>query len=107
MSLVKADIRLSSYDLQSLLQCCDKVEKVGLTEIGEDGELTGPIPLPNQIRRWCILKSPHVYKKSREHFSLTDHKRLYRVMINPNHVDRFGSELNKIKIPPGVHFEIL
>jgi ribosomal protein S10 len=45
MSLVKADIRLSSYDLQSLLQCCDKVEKVGLTEIGEDGELTGPIPL--------------------------------------------------------------
>ena len=35
------------------------------------GSIKGPIPLPKRTRRYCVLKSPHVNKKSREHFEAT------------------------------------
>ena len=33
-----------------------------------DAKVAGPIPLPTKRRVYCVLRSPHVDKKSREHF---------------------------------------
>jgi hypothetical protein len=41
------------------------------------------IPLPSDIRSWCLLKSPHVDKKSREHFSIKTYTRLF-ILGTPN-----------------------
>ena len=30
--------------------------------------VSGPVPLPTSINRFCVIRSPHVHKKSREHF---------------------------------------
>ena len=45
--------------------------------------VAGPIPLPTSIRRFCVIRSPHVDKKSREHFELRVHKRIIDI-LNPS-----------------------
>jgi len=42
-------------------------------------ETIGPIPLPTKLRRYCILTSPHVNKKARDHFEIRTHKRIIDV----------------------------
>ena len=42
-------------------------------------DVTGPVPLPTKRRIYCVLRSPHVNKDSREHFEIRTHKRLIDV----------------------------
>mgnify|MGYP001324198610 FL=1 len=97
-------LKLFSYDSELLAAAAEKVIAVGLTELSVDSVISGPISLPNIIRRWCLLKSPHVYKDSREHFSLTQHRRLFELIIEPDSTDTFGSVLSKFDLPHGVRF---
>ena len=65
--------------------------------------MKGPLPLPTKTRRWCLLKSPHVYKKSREHFEMRIHKRLIDIVEpTPKTVD----SLMRLDLPAGVEVEI-
>ncbi len=40
----------------------------------------GPIPLPTVINRYCVLRSPHIDKKSREQFEIRTHKRIIDIV---------------------------
>jgi small subunit ribosomal protein S10 len=63
----------------------------------------GPIPLPTQIHRYCVIRSPHVFKKSREHFEMRIHKRLIDIIDpTPKTVD----SLMRLDLPAGVEVEI-
>ena len=42
--------------------------------------MAGPVPLPTTIKRFCVIRSPHVFKKSREHFELRTHNRLIDIL---------------------------
>lgn len=43
------------------------------------GELLGGVYAPpKHIRRWCVNRSPHVNKTSREHFWLITHRRIFK-----------------------------
>ena len=42
--------------------------------------VAGPVPLPTHIRRFCVIRSPHVDKDSREHFEIRTHKRLIDIL---------------------------
>ena len=39
-------------------------------------KIVGPVPLPTKRRIYCVLRSPHVNKDSREQFEIRVHKRL-------------------------------
>lgn len=41
--------------------------------------VTGPITLPTRIRRFTVLRSPHVDKKSREQFEARTYQQLLRI----------------------------
>ncbi len=43
-------------------------------------KVVGPIPLPTVINKYCVLRSPHVDKKSREQFEIRTHKRLLDIL---------------------------
>lgn len=102
--LIRFRIRLWSYNLESLKQACCKIKEL---ETGNtSGFIKGPIPLPKKIRRWCLLKSPHVNKKSREHFEATTYSRIFDVYIKVNQVDKYGEDLRKVDFPPGVRVEL-
>ena len=40
----------------------------------------GPIPLPNKIEKYTVLRGPHVDKKSRDQFEIRTHKRLLDIV---------------------------
>lgn len=39
--------------------------------------VSGPVPLPTRIRKYTVLRSPHVNKDSREQFEMRTHHRLF------------------------------
>ena len=63
----------------------------------------GPVPLPNRIERFTVLRSPHIDKKSREQFELQTHKRLVDIVdCPPQTIDA----LMKLELAAGVDVEI-
>lgn len=96
----KVRIRLKSYDHRLLDQSAQKiVETVKRT----GAEISGPIPLPTKKSIFCVLRSPHVDKKSREHFEMRTHKRLIDI-LSPN--SRTIDALMHLDLPAGVDIEI-
>ena len=96
----KIRIRLKAYDNrvldQSTTEIVDTARRTG-------ARLAGPIPLPTEINKWTVLRSPHVDKKSREQFELRTHKRLIDIFEpTPQTVDA----LMKLDLPAGVDVEI-
>ncbi|MBU4556552.1 MAG: 30S ribosomal protein S10, partial [Actinobacteria bacterium] len=52
---------------------------------------------------YCVIRSPHVNKDSREHFEMKTHKRLIDILEpNPKVVD----SLMRLDLPAGVDIEI-
>ncbi len=63
----KIRIRLKAFDHQLLdKSTTDIVETARRT----GARVAGPIPLPTSIRRYTVLRGPHVDKKSREQFEV-------------------------------------
>ncbi|MCB1651919.1 MAG: 30S ribosomal protein S10 [Alphaproteobacteria bacterium] len=63
----------------------------------------GPVPLPNKIKKFSVIRSPHVNKNSQEQFEMRTHKRLLDVIEpTPQTIDA----LMKLDLPAGVDVEI-
>lgn len=93
-------IKLKAYDHkildQSAVKIVQAVERTGAT-------VAGPIPLPTEITKYTVLRSPHIDKKSREQFEMRTHKRLIDIIDpNPKTVDA----LMHLDLPAGVDIEI-
>ena len=68
-----------------------------------DAKVAGPIPMPTRRRVYCVLRSPHVDKKSREHFEMRTHKRIIDLYDS---TQQTMEELSKMDLPAGVKVEI-
>ncbi len=93
-------IRLKSYDHRLLDRSADQIVE---TAKRTGAAVCGPVPLPTRKRVYCVLRSPHVDKKSREHFEIRVHTRL--IDINdptPNTADA----LMRLDLPAGVDIEV-
>ncbi len=93
-------IILKSYEHrlldQSSVQIVEAAERTGAVVVG-------PVPLPTRIRRFCVIRSPHIDKDSREHFELRTHKRLVDIMDpTPKTIDA----LTQLQMPAGVDISI-
>lgn len=93
-------IRLKSFDHRLLEQSAIKIVE---TAKQTGANFSGPIPLPTKIERFCVLRSPHVDKKSREHFEIRTHKRLIDI-LQPS--QKTVEALMKLDLPAGVDVEI-
>ncbi len=93
-------IRLKAYDHRMLDQSLTEIVETA-TRTG--AKISGPVLLPTRIRKYTVLKSPHVDKKSREQFERRVHKRLIDILKpTPETVDA----LMKLNLPAGVDVEI-
>lgn len=93
-------IRLKSYDHRvldkSTLEIVETARRTG-------AKVHGPIPLPTKIERFCVLRSPHIDKKSREHFEMRTHKRVLEIVEpTPQTIDA----LMKLDLASGVEVQI-
>ena len=93
-------IRLQAFDYRvldvSTAEIVSTAKRTG-------AQVKGPIPLPNKIEKFTVLRGPHVDKKSREQFEIRTHKRLLDIVDpTPQTVDA----LMKLDLAAGVDVEI-
>ena len=96
----KIRIRLKAFDHRLLDQ---SVEEIVETARRTGARVVGPIPLPTAINKYCVLRSPHVHKKSREQFETRTHKRLMDI-LEPT--EQTVDALMKLDLSAGVDVEI-
>jgi small subunit ribosomal protein S10 len=96
----KIRIRLKSYDHRMLDQSAFKIVD---TARRTGARIAGPVPLPTEINKFCVIRSPHIDKESMEHFEMRTHKRLIDI-LEPN--QKTIDALMRIDLPGGVHIEI-
>jgi small subunit ribosomal protein S10 len=97
----KIRVRLESFNHELLNSSCKKI-----VEILQNTPLDsiGVVALPTKRRIYCVLRSPHVDKDSREHFEIRVHKRILEI--------HYDSEvpiidlLSEADLPPGVFYRI-
>jgi small subunit ribosomal protein S10 len=93
-------IKVKAYDTKlidnSVRQIIEAIKRQG-------GDVTGPIPLPTEFKRYTVNRSTFVHKKSREQFELRVHKRLVDI-LNPG--QKIIESLTELNLPSGVDVEI-
>jgi len=93
-------IRLKAFDHRILDQSTNEIVN---TAKRTGAHVRGSIPLPTNMRRFTVLRSPHIDKKSREQFEMRTHKRLLDIIDpTPQTVDA----LMKLDLAAGVDVEI-
>ena len=96
----KIRIRLKAYDHevidQSARKIVDTVQRTG-------AKVSGPVPLPTERSVYCVIRSPHKDKDSREHFEMRIHKRLLDI-VEPT--SKTVESLQRLDLPAGVDIEI-
>ncbi len=73
----KIRIRLKAYDHEVIDTSARKIVDT-VTRTG--AKVAGPVPLPTEKNVFCVIRSPHKYKDSREHFEMRTHKRLIDII---------------------------
>ena len=93
-------IVLKAFDHRIIDQSAEKIvesaERTG-------ARVAGPVPMPTSIKRFCVIRSPHVDKNSREHFEMRTHKRLIDILAPTSKTIDAMSRLN---MPAGVDISI-
>jgi len=96
----KIRIKLKGYDHklldQSTREIVETAKRTGAT-------VAGPIPMTTSINKFCVLRSPHVDKKSREQFEMRTHRRLLDI-LEPT--QQTIDSLMKLELSAGVDVEI-
>lgn len=97
----KIRVRLESFNHELLNSSCKKI-----TQLLQNTPLDslGVVALPTKRRIYCVLRSPHVDKDSREHFEIRVHKRILDIYYD-SELPIFDL-LSKADLPPGVFYRI-
>lgn len=93
-------IRLKAFDHRVLDASTGEIVN---TAKRTGASVRGPVPLPTRVEKFCVLRSPHIDKKSQEQFEMRTHKRLIDIVDpTPQTVDA----LMKLDLAAGVDVEI-
>ena len=81
---------------QSAGQIVETAERTG-------ARVAGPVALPTAIKRFCVLRAPHIDKDSREHFEIRTHNRLIDIH---DPTSKTIDSLTSLNVPAGVDISI-
>lgn len=96
----KVRIKLKAYDHRSIDQSAEKIVE---TARSTGARVSGPVPLPTNVRRFCTIKGPHIDKESMDHWEIRTHKRLIDILDPTN---KTIDALMRLELPSGVDIEI-
>ena len=77
----KIRVRLESFNHELLMASCRKITNLIQSH---DINKFSLVSLPTDKRIYCVLRSPHVDKDSREHFEIRTHKRILDISYDPS-----------------------
>jgi len=96
----KLRIRVMAYEYKVLDL---SVKQIIDTALRYDATIVGPIPLPTEIKKWTVNRSPFVYKNAREQFEMRVHRRVIDI-INPT--PKIMDSLTNLSLPSGVNIDV-
>ena len=97
----KIRVRLESFNHEVLISSCQKIIDL-LNSVSVNS--VGIVSLPTSKRIYCVLRSPHVNKDSREHFEIRIHKRVVEIFYDPE-IPIFDL-LAELDLAPGIFYRI-
>lgn len=97
----KIRIRLESFNSELLTSYCQKIVD---TIKSNNINYLSLVSLPTKKKIYCVLRSPHVDKDSREHFELRTHRKLLEIYFDPN-INIFNL-LAQSDLPAGITYRI-
>ena len=96
----KIRIKLKAFDHRvldaSASQIAETAQRTG-------ARVSGPVPLPTEIKKFTVLTSPHVDKDARDQFEIRTHKRLIDI-VDPT--QKTMEALMELNLPAGVDIQI-
>jgi small subunit ribosomal protein S10 len=93
-------IRLKAFDYRVLDASAAEIVS---TAKRTGANVRGPIPMPNKIEKFTVLRGPHIDKKSRDQWEIRTHKRMLDIVDpTPQTVDA----LMKLDLAAGVAVDI-
>lgn len=99
-STVKLRIRVRAYENKVL---DTSVKQIMDTAFRFDAKVRGPVPLPNEIKKFTVNRSSFVHKDAREQFEIRVHKRLIDI-IEPT--PKLIEALTNMNLPSGVEIDV-
>lgn len=93
-------IKLRGYEPKVLEESCEMIREAATSSAAS---MSGPVRLPTRRKVFCVLRSPHVNKDSREHFEIRTHQRLID-LHNPS--AQTIDALMSLDLPAGVDIEV-
>ncbi len=93
-------IRVRAYESKILDA---SVKQIIDTAVRYDATIVGPVPLPTEIKKYTVNRSPFIYKNTREQFEIRVHKRLIDI-INPS--GKTIESLTNLSLPSGVDIDV-
>ena len=100
MSSQKVRVKIKGFDHklvdQVTGQIVEAVERTGAIVIG-------PVPLPTNIEKFCVIRSPNIDKDSREQFEIRTHKRLIDILQSSS---KTIDALTQLNLASGVEIDI-
>lgn len=100
MSNQKIRIILSALDHATISKSSREIVNSAMRS---GARLSGPIPLPKSIRKYTVLRSPHVNKDSREQLQMVKYKVLIDVL---EHTPKTMDALMRLDLPAGVNVKV-
>lgn len=97
---IRLRIRVRAYE-NKILDA--SVKQIMDTAVRHDAKVMGPTPLPTEIKKYTVNRSPFVYKNSREQFEIRTHKRVIDI-LNPN--AKTVEALTNLSLPSGVEIDV-
>jgi small subunit ribosomal protein S10 len=100
MGKQKIRIKLKGFDHkvldQSALQIVEALERTGAV-------ISGPVPLPTQIKKYSVIRASFIDKDSQEQFEVRTHKRLIDIVETTS---KTIDALTSLNMPAGVNIDI-
>jgi len=97
----KIRVRLESFNHELLTTSCQKIMEITQNNNVDN---VGVVSLPTDKRIYCVLRSPHVNKDSREHFEIRIHKRILEISYDRDLDMDIFDLLSKVDLPAGVFY---
>ncbi len=97
---VRLRIRVRAYENKVL---DNSVKQIMDTALRHDATILGPVPLPTEIKKYTVNRSPFIYKNTREQFEIRVHKRVIDI-LNPS--AKTIEALTNLSLPSGVEVDV-
>jgi len=99
-SIPKLRIKVRAYE-HKILDA--SVKQIIDTAIRYDAHILGPVPLPTEMKKYTVNRSPFIFKNAREQFEMRVHKRLIDI-LNPS--PKVIEALTNLSLPSGVNIDV-